>query len=57
MSQNIVLTFSLLLGSFIALICAVYSFLIYKRKMERRNNEYQKLKIEPEQEQQIEQQS
>lgn len=37
MSGNVVLTFTLLFGAVIALICAVYVYLINRRRIEQLN--------------------
>ena len=39
MSSNIVLTFALLFGAVIALICAVYVYLIMMNKLKNKNLE------------------
>ncbi len=38
MSQNIVLTFALLYGAVIALICAVYVYIIHRRNLKNKNS-------------------
>ena len=39
MSNNIVLTFALLFGAFVALICAIYVYLISRRRRQEEQNQ------------------